>query len=632
MVRVETLIKITTYLCALSAFAAVVRHIGSVYVAGFCALAAVAALIDFRKPAIVPRWCLNLFSVLALVPSALRIGPDSLVEPVLEGLVLLLGIKLLENKKSRDYLQVFLLCTFLLIGSALVSFSIGFLLFFVPLFFLSTLAMMLLACFAADREILLRPVHAAQLLRQSLLICAISLPLSALLFILLPRTDFPLFTFWNKAGVAKSGFSDSISLGDVAEIQEDSAPAFRAEMDPVREQDLYWRGIELDRFDGASWKRGPAPRKLRDKPGVAGKTISQTIYLEPSSHRYFFALDRPVAIYPERIRRWRQMLVWAEDVNARIRYRAVSVTTPSVSEDPIDRDKYLELPPDFSPRILALVKDLVPEAGSFDAARNLLRFLRSEEFEYSLENLPGPGSPLEEFLLDKKRGNCEYFASALGAMLRAAGVPSRLVAGYRGGDYNDAGGYYLVLQKNAHVWVEAYNGSAWVRFDPTPVGLPPGAGENRGVLRIKLLLDTFNYYWDKFIISYDLSTQWSLWRKVKKEIRNPLPDLREVGRKLGGYSPVLPVLVLLALAIWWLNRRRRRPEEILMAGFARRLGKRGFRRESGEGLEEFVGRISDPHLMQRASQFVSEFQDIFYRDGKFTPAEMKRLKSCIRAL
>ncbi|MFZ2447699.1 MAG: DUF3488 and transglutaminase-like domain-containing protein [Syntrophobacteraceae bacterium] len=640
MVKIETLLKITTYVCVLTGLGAVLAHLDRVYIAGFAVLAAPALLKDCGLLNIaLPRWLLNVVSLLVLVPSAFRIGPENVVGPVLEGLVLLLAIKLLEEKKSRDYMQIYLICMFLLIGSTLISLGIAFLFHFLALVLLCTISLILLAYFSHDPDLAVTGEAVPKLFTVALCVCAVAIPASALFFVILPRADFPLFSFFDKVGAAKSGFSDSVSLGDVAEIQEDSTVVLRAEMPRISETDLYWRGVELDRFDGKSWKKGPErARETWEQVSGSGGTV-QTIYLEPSGNRYLFALDRPVGIYPEGARRWKRRTgnLSSENIHERIRYRAVSVPSEVAPGTGVDfaryLERYLELPAGFSPAISELSEQIVKRGG--DPVINLVTFLRFGKFEYSLEGLPQSEAPLDAFLFEHKRGNCEYFASALGAMLRSAGIPARLIAGYRGGYYNPAGRYYLVLQKNAHVWVEAYRSGLWVRIDPTPVLIqdPSTAYRNSIFLEARLLLDTFDYYWGKFVISYDLSRQLALWAKVKSAVTQPGFDAataREWAKTLAPYAAA--GVMVLGPVVFLLGRFRRGPEQRLVTRFLRRMEKRGYKRGPGEGLEEFSCRVREPELKEKAREFVSQFHNVFYRDRKFSAEETKRLKSRIRYL
>ncbi|MEM5787930.1 MAG: DUF3488 domain-containing protein, partial [Syntrophobacteraceae bacterium] len=365
MARIESLLKISTYLCALIGFGAVFRHLETLYTAGFAFLALFALLRERGKPAVpIPGWLLNLASVVVLVPSFYRMSPENLVEPVLEGLLLLLGIKLLEQKKARDYMQIYLVCIFLLVGASLISWNSSFAFFFLALILINTIALIFLAVFAHDPRLAVTRKVLSMLAAQALLVCAISVPASALLFVVLPRADFPLFSFLSKIGGARSGFSDSVSLGDVAEIQEDSTAVLRAEMSRLPDQNLYWRGIELDRFDGTSWRRGfPGLEETRETVPREGG-ISQTIYLEPYGNRYLFALDRPVSIQAKGARYLRRVIgIWPEPIQERIRYTAVSVPEALLADENIDFEKYLSLPEEFPRRITDFAASTVARGG-----------------------------------------------------------------------------------------------------------------------------------------------------------------------------------------------------------------------------------------------------------------------------
>lgn len=631
MARVETLLKTTTYLCALTAFGVVLPYLEPVYIAGFAVLFSMALLTEFKVLAPYPRWSLNLLSVPALLPSLFRIGPDFLVSPVLEGLSLLMAIKLLEDKKSRDYMQVYLVSIFLLVGSTLLSFSIVFLFYFSVIFMLSTFSLMLLACASRIPNFFLSKGNLLRLSAVALLICMFSVPVCAAIFVVLPRADFPILGLVNKTTAAQTGFSDSISLGDVSEIQEDSSVVLRAAMNEVSNPDLYWRGVVLDRFDGVSWKRSAGEDQEPPPLPKWGMEVVQTIYLEPFESGYLFALDRPAVIYPEKARRWRKSASGRYVAyNQRIRYRAVSVATDFVPAASVDRERNVELPPGFSPRIVSFAKKAIEAGGDADPVRSIMKIFRSGEYEYSLKNLPSSDSPLEDFIFDHKHGNCEYFASALAVMLRSAGIPARLVGGYRGGYYNRTGKYYLVLQKNAHVWVEAYDSGGWRRLDPTPTGIRNAEYSPSGLfLQLRLLFDTFNFYWDRFVISYDLSDQFALWGKMKSGFKNPRWDFGagKIGRT--NLPAIIPVLVFIPLIYILARRFGKRPEQELIRLFLRRMVKMGYRRRVAEGLEEFVGRVDEPDLKSKAEDFVAGFQDIFYRDLKFTAEDVRRLKSRI---
>lgn len=635
MVKISDTLKIVTYLCALAGVASVFRYLETGYILGFGLLAGIAAHLDRKRLPSPPRWLLNTLSVPVLAAAIYSMNPDYLIEPVLNTLTILLGIKLLEDKKFRDYMQIYAISTFLLVGSSLISLSIAFLGYLVVMAALATLSLMLLACFSQDPEMAVSRECLTRIAWHALLISFLSIPLSALLFLILPRTNYPLLSFLNQGTSARSGFTEEVQLGGISEIQEDNSVVFRAEMETVGEDQLYWRGIVLDTFDGVSWKKGPDTTD--DRPGkMTGRTVSQTVYLEPGASRYLFALDKPVSIVRGRMRRMGAFTYsLREQRSEAVKYRATSILTEFIPERAIDRYRYLQLPPGFSPGIARLVGELTAGKSEEERLKALLHYIRRGGYQYTLESLSPSESPLEDFLFSSKRGNCEYFASAFAVMLREAGIPARMVGGYRGGWYNRAGGYYMVLQKNAHVWVEAYlAGRGWTRLDPTP-SAPEGAIGRYGkglLFEVRLLFDTFNYYWSKTVVDYDLARQVHLLRHLGSGIKMPVLHWESLKTELRRYLPAAVSLALLAAAVAGIFLRRRRPEQALVSGFLKRMKAYGYARDPSEGLQEFVARVGEKDLRDRAQAFVDGFHKIYYKDEPFTKEETSRLKNMIQRL
>lgn len=628
MVKIKTLLRLITYLCIAAAYASVAPYVAVAYSLSFGVLCAVAIARDHTGGLRLPRWLLNLVAVAVLVYSFSRISPDYLIEPILNASLILIGIKLLEDRKFRDYMQIYALCMFLLIGSSLISFSVIFVLYFCLLFAFSTASLMLLAYFSHEEDMTITRDNMVRIIQNAALICVISIPASGLFFLILPRTNYPLFTFLNQWAYAKSGFSDSVTLGDVAGIQEDRHVIFRAEMPKTDDGLLYWRGLELDAFNGTSWTSSSGGASLFEE--LRGKTVSQTIYMEPYGNKYLFALDKPVSLQVQLGRRvWRlSTTAWFRKVEARLKYTALSAPTELLPEKTIERQRYLQLPADFSPRIRSLVENILKERPG-NPAIALYDHVKFGQYQYSLDNLPFSKNPLESFLFSRKAGNCEYFASSLAVMLRMAGIPARLVGGYRGGYYNPAAGYYMVLQKNAHVWVEAYmDNRGWLRLDPTPHSLDtPSEVYGRSLfLKLSLMMDTFNYYWDKIVISYDFSQQIKLFRQVNALFEHPVFSLKTGKETLIRYLPELAVVILLGGIAFGLLRPRKSAEARIIERFASKMASLGYRKREAEGLEEFLGRIEDADVRRKAHLFVDEFQQLFYRDCTFDRERVDHLE------
>lgn len=637
-IRIGDAVKIITYLIGMAGFASNFRHINYGYALLFIALCGLSVYFERRGKFPIPRWVLNICALAVLFISFYRLNLDNIVIPALEGLLLLLSIKFLQEKKFRDFMQIYTIVVFLLAGSSLMSIDMEFLLYFMALLFLLGLAIVLLAYYTQNPALVLPGKTVLKIILNSLLIPLVSIPLTLFMFVILPRTNYPFFKFLNRAEKAQSGFTDNVRLGEVSSIQEDSSIIFRARMPRLDNEVLYWRGIVLDYYDGKSWRN-----LQRDTPvqvHLTGKRVEQTIYIEPYENKYLFALDKPLHIALRDATSHNDLTFsLAQNIGRKLRYEAVSVLSEVIPEHGIDEDKYLQLPEGISRETIDLVAGLVrgKRQDTEETIRLLLKFLREGDYKYSFRSLPITQEPLEAFLFKYKYGNCEYFASAMAVMLRLAQVPSRLVGGYMGGYYNEAGGYYIIPQKNAHVWVEAYvKDKGWVRLDPTPVFAADFSSAGKDFfLRTRLLFDTINYYWNAFIINYDFEKQTTLLLKIRSGISKPKIDLKGLAIKKEKLIPYAAGIVFIAgtgFIIYALIFRRKKGEEILLMLFFKRLGRYGYTKQKSQGLEEFAAGIQDEGLRLAAYKFVGEFQRHFYRDEGLTKKDMKILRSLIKAV
>jgi len=454
-----------------------------------------------------------------------------------------------------------------------------------------------------------------------------------LMFVILPRTGFPLLNVITK-GAGSTGFSDSVRLGDISDIQENNAVIFRAEMEKVDPAMLYWRGVVFDHFDGSAWKSSGMERAQIATQGLSGKRVSQTIYLEPYDNRYLFALDKPVSVY------FRNAFVSADltitsrrNIDRLVRYSAVSILSEAYMQDIADRKRYLQLPErDFS-RIKTLALKLSAGKDSEGAAWAILQFLKRGDYSYSLKNLPITDNPVEDFLFAYKYGNCEYFASSMAVMLRLAGIPARLAGGYLGGQYNDFGRYYLVTQNTAHVWVEAYiDKKGWIRMDPTPERAATADFEKKNLLlKLRLFFDFINYYWNSLIIDYSFEKQLSLFVGVRNILKSPLRSSLSPDDFMPGAVYAIAAIFIIA-ALVYAQQRRRTAEKRLVERFCARMKKRGYERMPYEGLEEFALRVDDLKLREQALKFASGFGGLYYRDRNMTREERASLRKLINEI
>lgn len=627
--RLDSVVKVLTYLIVAIGASSVVRYIGLFYPLAFLSLFLFSMYLDYRRRFFVPRWLLTCAALSVIVVTLFRAHTDDLVEASLGALLILLAIKLLADKRFRDYMQIYLIVLFLLTGSSLLSLDIEFLFYFIILIFLVSIAMVLLTYCSQDNTLEMSASSVRAIVSKSSLIPLAAIPLTLFMFIILPRTSYPLLYTQQKGTGAHTGFSDSVRLGNISDIQEDATVIFRAQMERVDEDLLYWRGIVFDTFDGISWQSmHKEPPDKNKRPLLSGRQIPQTIYLEPYGNKYLFALDKPSSITLRYVSEYRDLTHSLPfPLFKRIRYETLSALSDVFVEREIDRSVYLQLPEGRLARTKELAQSL-SRTTEEDTIQEMMNFLRNGAYHYSLENLPLSGNPLEDFLFNHKYGNCEYFASAMAVMLRMAGIPSRVVGGYRGGYYNEAGEYYLVPQKNAHVWVEAYLESGrWKRFDPTPAGIEYFISFTRKDIffKAKLFLDTINYYWNALIINYDFAKQMTLLQKLRS-FKKPTFHFPLSKEQLLIYSAALLAFVSSVWVIYSLTSKRKAPEEKLREAFIRMMGKHGYRKAPSEGLEEFVSRIEEAPLQEKAYHFVREFERFYYKDIPLTRQEAKRLK------
>lgn len=634
--KIETIVKCITYLVGVLSFFSIVKEIDVLYSIVFGILFVISIHFEYRQSFRIPRWLLTSLSIAIVIFTLYRLDMQDLVTQMLETLLILLAIKLLEEKKVRDYMQIYAVALLLLSGSGLLSLNITFFAFYFILILLLTIAAILLTYYAQDHDLVLPGAVIMKIVTKSLLIPLLAIPLTFVMFVILPRTQYPLLNFLNRPDKARTGFTDQVRLGAVSDIQEDSTVVLRANMEKIDENELYWRGIVLEYFDGKGWvslKKQPAPRTF---PGrLTGKTVRQTIYLEPYGNTYLFALDRPVFLAGQNIRRSHDLTYSSSGyIDSRLKYDAISVLGDSISGDDVDEERYLQIPLNLSSRIKKLAKELASPGNQEKTIQSVFSYLKNGGFAYSLKDLPVSRNPLEDFLFETKLGNCEFFASALAVMLRLNGIPARLVGGYRGGYYNDVGQYYLVPQKYAHAWVEAYvKPRGWVRLDPTPTVFEGPAALASGISfqKFTVLMDTLNYYWYVLVINYNLEKQFSVLLKLRAELRRPSVKFA-VHRDtvLMWLSILLITAGAIVTARILMKNRLKPPEAKVLEAFLKKMERKGYPKKTSQGLEEYVQHIQDETARKQAHRFVQEFEVRYFKDIEFDKQFIRRLKAAIR--
>jgi len=339
-----------------------------------------------------------------------------------------------------------------------------------------------------------------------------------------------------------SGFSNTINLGGIGKIQQSNLLVMHVQVVSGRlPDDVKWRGVTLQDFDGRRWWN-PQPsvattHLLRNAPleltqlkadgallyGGSPRvrhvpTVSYRVVMEPVDTSVFFLASTPTRMsgpYDEVAISYGGSVMLVAEEGRRLDsyngesdlrdFQALARNSTSGDYPAAITTRYLELP-DLDPRIPALAQQITASSGTnYERAKAVESFLQ-QTFGYTLE-LPGPeDDPLAHFLFERKKGHCEYFASAMAVLLRTLSIPTRVVNGFRGGTYNDLNGTYMVRGRDAHSWVEVYFPEVgWVTFDPTPAA--PAEAAPVGWARMALYLDAARQVWREWIINYDFSHQ-----------------------------------------------------------------------------------------------------------------------------
>lgn len=389
-------------------------------------------------------------------------------------LCVMAALKLIEFKGRRDVMVLVFLMYFMLLTHFLFSQEMW------------TVAY-LLVCVLAVTAILIECQHRGalpprQTLRKGGAMVLQALPLMLLLFVLFPRIPGPLWGLPADAGAARSGLSDKMSPGDISSLIQSDEVAFRVEFFDAAPppQARYWRGPVFDHFDGRTWEEGFPTLVAGYAPDLelAGGAVHYAITLEPQRSRWMFALDMPSpdSLPADSFLVPGGQLIAGKPAIERRRYELTSFTDFRLSADLPERSRprFLRLPPGFNPRTRELALQLRDQErydrNVVDAA---LRMFREQPFVYTLQPPALGRDSVDDFLFGTRRGFCEHYAGAFTFLMRAAGIPARVVTGYQGGQRNEFGDYYVVRQSDAHAWSEVWlEGRGWVRVDPTAAVSP----------------------------------------------------------------------------------------------------------------------------------------------------------------
>ncbi len=539
-------------------------------------------------------------------------------------LLLLLALKLMEMRATRDVFVVVFLCFFILLTQFLHSQAL-------PVALMTLAAVLALFFVLVSVSLKDQDLPAARKLRLVGAIALKSVPLTIVLFVLFPRLDTPLWGLPRDAFATSTGLSNSMSPGGISQLLQSQAIAFRVLFDgpPPPNPQLYWRGPVFGSFDGRTWS--PLIQRQVSGPPLrinaeADSAIDYTVTLEPSQRDWLFVLEMPARLPDDRDLRPRMnsvgQLLAARPITSRTRYDARSFSRFSygLNETALTLRDWLELPAGFNPRSLQFAADLrasLPApvdpndraSGDLRRVEAVLEHFRTGGFRYTLSPPLLGRDSVDEFLFESKLGYCEHYASAFVVLMRALDVPARVVTGYQGGEINPIDDFMTVRQSDAHAWAEVWiGGRGWMRVDPTamvaPVRIEQGLGELarqagvgplftvganpdaawvRLVRQLRFNWEAMENSWNQWVLSYSAQQQMSMLNRLGFE-----PNWRVLGILLA----IAVAIVALVLAVVSLRHRvRRNPLAELEARFRRQLERAGIHCPPAEGLRALGQRL-----------------------------------------
>lgn len=515
-------------------------------------------------------------------------------------LVLFAGLKLLETRSHRDAAVGAFLGYFLIITNFLYNQSMPTALLMCAALFAITTT---LIGFSAPQRL---PVANA---RTAALLLAHAAPAALVLFLLFPRVQGPLWGLPQDAYTGMTGLSETMSPGNLASLAQSDAISFRAEFEGALPPPVlrYWRGPVLWDFDGRTWSIGPGYLVNFEPPKGGRATYRYGVVLEPHNRHWLFALETAASL-PERARmRFDGQLISSSPVRSRMRYQLESVIAPEPAGEASGiLRRALHLPPGFNPRATALAAQWRAAAASDDEVLiRAIEFLKAGNYDYTLEPpLLGLHS-VDEFLFSTKAGFCEHFASAFTVLMRAAGIPARVVTGYQGGELNPIDRVFTVRQSEAHAWVEVHLAvRGWVRVDPTGAAVPGRiesglassvpAGEPVPLMMqprlewlrgVRFQWEALAHKWNLWVLGYSPERQ----RDLMSSIGMRDADWRALTAAL---FSILGLMTLVLLAWSLRHLARQDPVQKAWGAFCGKLAARGVERAPHEGPRDYAMRAA----------------------------------------
>lgn len=469
-----------------------------------------------------------------------------------------------------------------------------------------------------------------------------AIPLTIILFLFFPRLP-PLWSVHLSGAQAKTGMSDSMSPGDFANLSQSTELAFRVEFGNQQpsQQNLYWRGLVFSDFDGTTWRANPntslwtpdqpiadwlLPTLKLSKRFTLAVTPDYRVILEQTGQNWLFGLDYPITNQKGIGLTSDFTLRYWDTVNQRFTYQVhwLEDAPINLALSTQQRQVNLALPVGGNPQSRQFAQRLYHQAGDDPIAYTnaIAQWMRSQQFRYTLSPPTLGNNRIDDFLFATRAGFCEHYASSFTYLMRAAGVPARVVAGYQGGQLGRDGKSWEVRQMDAHAWSEIWvQGRGWVRVDPTGFVAPNRVEQGMGTVtqdagakmfgegvagqisyqqfqmlqQARRLFDQASYYWQRDVVGYDQDRQRSSlfkWLNIQSVYQQVMVM----------FVTLVSVLALLGLWLWWRRRRVWDKHDWIMVQLSNRLAKKDktLARQDSEGVLAWLTRL-EPKVTDKAA-------------------------------
>jgi len=583
----------------------------------------------------------------------LGVGLDSAASLLTLGFV----FKLIEMRQKRDIYIVISICFIMAMLAFLYSQSVLSTLYITFAVIVVTAAMISL-----NRSLMIKDNIGTAKLAGKIIFQA--LPLTVVLFVVFPRIA-PLWAVPIQTGASTTGVTDEMSPGDISELGRSGELAFRVQFEntlPPLHQDLYWRGLVLDDFDGETWRRAGSSSSYsrasrlsdftwswEDRVSTSGNPLYYNVILEPTQQPWLYGLHlaeevRNDFFQSRNFELFNNGLItqrFSYDLRSFARYQTDLVLLDST------RRRSTGLPEEGNSRSREFAEELRATVETDrDFVYAVLSHFQRNEFFYTLNPALLGEDRIDDFLFNTLEGFCEHYASTFTYLMRAAGIPSRVVVGYQGAEYNRFEDYMMVYQYNAHAWSEVWlEGEGWVRFDPTgavsperiELGMEAAMGDDPAFLEdglfsavrrsnfdwlnnIRLRLDAIEYEWNRRVVNYDEDVQFEFFERIFGEVTE-----QKVLLLLG----TLACLVMLAIGFTVIRvepKSRHDPVNKLYLKVCGELDKIKLGRKPGEGPIAYRDRVCQqrPELSESMAALTELYVRLNYSEK---PASKEQLKS-----